>query len=563
MDARPAPPPATETYDYVIVGGGAAGCVMANRLSEDPSKSVLLLEAGGEATEFTQRVPLGFPYLPGSAIDWAYVTLPEEHLNGRRLYIPRGRVFGGSHAISVMLYHRGAPADYDESWPKTWSAEDVLPYFVKSERQRASRLRSDPNHGTDGPLNVSDLACVNPMTRAFVDAAKATGIQENDDFNNWDRPQDGVGNFQVTQRDGARESPATAYLDPARRRRNLTIRSRVLVERVHIDNNSTANAISFIDDKNVRVTVRAGKEVILAAGVYATPQLLMLSGIGPGEHLREHGIDVVSDVAEVGRNLQDHAAVMLSYESQRPLDDKKQHGVFYTERTGKAPLTLLNYVLRGRGPLTSPMCEAGGFVRTSDDLVSPDLQLRFIPFVSEPDPYESLADFAGKGDYLQNRAQRPAGFTLQSVVARPQSRGYVSLVSADARDRVAITANWMSERADVKTLVKGLKLSRRVAEQSAFADYRGREKYPGNEMVSDEQLEKYVLDTCHTANAMVGTCRMGDDLESVVDSRLNVRGINGLRIVDSSVMPTLPGGQSGAPTMMIAERAADLVKQAA
>ncbi len=563
MDARPAPPPATETFDYVIVGGGAAGCVMANRLSEDPTKKVLLLEAGGEATEFTQRVPLGFPYLPGSSIDWAYVTLPEEHLNGRRLYIPRGRVFGGSHAISVMLYHRGAPVDYDESWPESWSAEDVLPYFVKSERQRAGRLRDDPNHGIEGPLSVSDLACVNPMTRAFVDAAKSAGIRENDDFNNWDRPQDGVGNFQVTQRDGARESPATAYLDPVRRRRNLTIRSQVLVERVHIDENSTANAVSYIDDNNVRCTVRASKEVILAAGVYATPQLLMLSGVGPGEHLREHGIEVISDVPEVGRNLQDHAAVMLSYESQRPLVDKKQHRVYYTERTGKAPLTLLNYIFRGRGPLTSPMCEAGGFVRTSEDYASPDLQLRFVPFVSEPDPYESLADFADKGDYLQNRAQRPAGFTLQSVAARPRSRGYVSLVSADARDRVAITANWMSERADIDTLVKGLKLSRRVASQSAFSEYRGREKHPGEEVVSDEQLEQYVLDTCHTANAMVGTCRMGDDEESVVDSDLNVRGINALRIVDSSVMPTLPGGQSGAPTMMIAERAADLVKQAA
>lgn len=568
MDAGPSTVnKSRDTFDYVIVGGGAAGCVLANRLSENRTKKVLLLEAGGEADKFTQHVPLGFPYLVGSPIDWAYVTLPEPTLNGRRLYIPRGRVLGGSHAISVMLYHRGAAHDYDANWPAGWSSEDVLPYFLKSEKQSADRFRNSESHSANGNLTVSDLACVNPMSAAFVEAARATGIEQNPDFNDWTRDQAGVGTFQVTQRNGVREAPATAYLSQGRRRSNLTVRSGVFVEKLIFENSDDgapyATGVSYVDANSERYTVNAQSEVVLAGGVYATPQLLMLSGVGPGEHLREHGIDVISDAPQVGQNLQDHAAVVLSFESKAPLEDKRDHLTYYTEKTGKSPLTLLNYLFRGRGPLTSPMCEAGGFVRTSDELDAPDLQLRFVPFFSEPDPYESLSDFATKGDYLRNRADRPAGFTVQSVLARPRSRGSVELVSADARDRVAITANWMSDESDVETLVRGLKLSRRVAAQAQFEPYRGSEKYPGADVVSEEQLRDYVLGSCHTANAMVGTCRMGDDSESVVDSNLMVRGVRGLRVADSSVMPTLPGGQSGAPTMMIAEKAADLIKQAA
>lgn len=556
-----------ETYDYVIVGGGAGGCVLANRLSEDPTKKVLLLEAGKESTKFTENVPLGFPYLLGSEIDWAYLTLPEPTLNNRRLYIPRGRVLGGSHAISVMLYHRGSAYDYDEFWPEDWSSEDVLPYFLKSEKQTSKRFMNSASHGSNGYLSVSDLSCINPMTKAFVNAATSLpDIENNDDFNDWNSRQDGVGYFQVTQKSGVRETPATAYLEPVRRRRNLTIRSGVVVERINFANASSsklpvAEGVTYVDNSNVRHTVEAKGEVILSAGVYATPQLLMLSGIGNGEEINKYGIEVIAENTQVGDNLQDHAAVMLSYESKKPYQDKSNSSTYYTERTGKSPLTILNYLLRGKGPLTSPMCEAGGFVRTSD-LPAPDLQLRFIPFVSEPNPYESLSDFSSKGDYLRNSAERPAGFTLQSVVARPKSRGKVSLVSADIRDRIAIGTNWMADESDMKTLVEGLKLSRKVALTEEFAEYRGIEKYPGDGKVSDADLEDYIRDTCHTANAMVGTCRMGDDDESVVDSELRVRGVDRLRVVDSSVMPTLPGGQSGAPTMMIAEYAADLLKQA-
>ncbi|PXF43763.1 Alcohol dehydrogenase [acceptor] [Gracilariopsis chorda] len=561
---RTATSPPSQSFDYVIIGGGAAGCVLANRLSANGKTRVLLLEAGPPDDSFYLRVPLGFPYLLGSKHDWAFVTEPEPHLNGRRLYFPRGKVLGGSHAISVMLYHRGNAADY-ESWPEGWHAEDVLPYFKRSEGQRAALKQQSAAHSCNGPLAVDDLARVNPMSSAFVDAAVQCGLQRNDDFNDWERSQDGVGIFQVTQRDGNRESPATAYLNSIRARRNLTVQTGVTVERIIFEQGNgvpRASGVSYVKADGNRATVKAEKEVLLSAGVYASPQLLMLSGVGPAEHLEGMGIPIVADVPAVGQNLQDHAAVMLSYESQAPQLDKRNSSVYYTERTGKNIGTILNYIFRGKGPLTSPMCEAGGFVKSDGSMGTCDLQLRFIPFVSEPDPYHSLADFATAGSYLKNESNRPAGFTLQSVAARPRSRGWVSLRSTDVRDSVRIHGNWMADTQDLRTLVQGLKLCREIACQDALKEYRGREAYPGKEVVSDQALEKYVLNTCHTANAMVGTCRMGRGEDCAVDSELRVRGVEGLRVIDSSVMPTLPGGQSGAPTMMIAEKGADLVLQA-
>lgn len=557
----------SSTYDYVIIGGGAAGCVLANRLSADPKVKVLLLEAGKPNDGFYLHVPLGFPYLLGSEHDWAFVTEPEPELNNRRLYFPRGKVLGGSHAISVMLYHRGHPADYHH-WNHVspgWGPEDVLPYFKKSENQRAQNKRDSDAHGTTGPLAVSDLARLNPMSAAFLDAAVDSGLHTNTDFNDWSRSQDGVGPFQVTQRDGTRESPATAYLSGIRARRNLTVQMGVTVEKVLFDENPLPNAygISYIDENGRRQVARAVNEVVLSAGVYASPQLLMLSGVGPTEHLKKHGIPIVADSPSVGKNLQDHAAAMLSFESKNPLKDKKNSSVYYTEQTGKNIGTLLNYIFRGKGPLTSPMCEAGGFVKTDPEMESCDLQMRFIPFVSEPDPYLSLADFATAGTYMSNQSNRPAGFTLQSVAARPQSRGWVELRSTDVRDSMSIYGNWMSDDRDLKTLIKGIKLCRTIASSDHFEPYRGRELYPGGEVVTDADIEKYVRDTCHTANAMVGTCQMGADECSVVDPELRVRGVSGLRVVDSSVMPSLPGGQSGAPTMMIAEKAADMILSSA
>lgn len=557
------------TYDYVIVGAGAAGCVLANRLSADPKFRVLLLEAGPQNNSFYHRAPLGFPYLLGSQSDWAFVTEPEPNLNNRRLYFPRGKLLGGSHAISVMLYHRGHPADY-HIWNKGsigWGPDDVLPYFVKSETQQANDKRNSPAHGIHGPLSVSDLERLNPMCSAFLEASVDAGLGKNPDFNNWGTSQDGVGAFQVTQRKGNRETPATAYLSSISSRPNLTIETAATVERILFKSSEdaapVATGVSFIDSKGKRCIVNAAREVLLSGGVYASPQLLMLSGVGPAEHLRSLGIPVVADIPAVGQNLQDHPAAMLSYESHDPQGDKKKSDVYYTEQTGKSLFTLFNYIFRGKGPLTSPMCEAGGFVKTQKSMDSCDLQLRFIPFVSEPDPYLSLSDFATRGSYMNNRANRPAGFTLQSVVARPHSRGYVNLRSTDVRDSMSIHPNWMSDPQDMKTLVDGIKLSRKIASSGRMSEYRGREVHPGADSCSDDDIEAYIRDSCHTANAMVGTCRMGADDDAVVDGQLRVRGISGLRVIDSSIMPTLPGGQSGAPTMMIGEKGADMVRQAA
>lgn len=558
------------TYDYIIVGGGAAGCVLANRLSADSSNNVLLIETGPSSSSFLINMPLGFPKLLGSPWDAAFITHPEPHLADRRLYFPRGRMVGGSHAISVMLYHRGHPYDYnlwERAAGESWSADAVAPYFLRSQTQLASDKRDSPHHGNHGPLPVSDLRRVNPMTSAFLDAAVSQGLPRNTDFNDWNHDQSGVGQFQVTQRDGNRATPATTYLASARGRRNLTVYSETIVERILFETSSSnepvAVGVSIADSKGRRRTIRASKEIILSSGVYGSPQLLMLSGIGPGKHLTSHGIPVVVDSPSVGQNLQDHAASMLTFHSQNPYADKRHSSTYYTEATGKNVGTLLNYLFRGRGPLTSPMCEAGAFVRTQNDLQACDLQIRFIPFFSEPDPYASLADFANGGNYLENKSNRPAGFSLQSVVARPQSRGSVELRSGDARDSMLIQANWMSDERDLRTLVEGTKLCRQIAGDDAFNPYRGEEQYPGPNCISNEDLEAYVRETCHTANAMVGTCSMGKSSDSVVDAELRVRGVQRLRVIDSSVMPTLPGGQSGAPTMMVAEKGADIVLSSA
>uniref|UniRef100_A0A7S1XBS3 Glucose-methanol-choline oxidoreductase N-terminal domain-containing protein n=1 Tax=Compsopogon caeruleus TaxID=31354 RepID=A0A7S1XBS3_9RHOD len=332
--------------------------------------------------------------------------------------------------MSVMLYHRGDVRDYErweEMGARGWGPADVLPYFRKSENQ-ATKTDS-VYHGKTGPLRVSDLAHVNPMSKAFMEAAAEVGLPTNDDFNDWARPQEGIGPFQVTQSDGMRVTPATSYLRAAQGRSNLKVRTRARVERVNFemgpDGKPFASGVTYVDKNERRVTIRAHREVILAAGSVVSPQLLMLSGVGPGSHLQDHGISVVSDLAGVGENFQDQPATALCFRSPSPLDDKKKDRIFYSEKTGKSLVNLLDYIVRGKGPLTCPLCEVGGFVKTNPDHESCDLQLRFVPFSSEPDPYSSLGEFAEAGDYLTNRSNRPAGFTIQSVVARPRSRGKV------------------------------------------------------------------------------------------------------------------------------------------
>mmetsp|Transcript_12654 Transcript_12654/g.38722 ORF Transcript_12654/g.38722 Transcript_12654/m.38722 type:complete len:614 (+) Transcript_12654:71-1912(+) len=503
------------TYDYVIVGGGAAGCVLANRLSEDGKKSILVLEAGKPDDKLYIHIPLGFPYLCGSDVDWQYKSEPEEQLNGRRLYFPRGKVLGGSHAISVMLYHRGSAHDY-ELWEDGfgadgWGPKDVLPYFKRSENNEHG---SSTFHGGNGPLHVSDVRYLNPMSKAFLSACQESGFKSNTDFNDWSHDQEGFGPFQVTQKDGSRETPCTSYLRAAMTRRNVTVETGVTVEKIDLSSESTESAyraagVTVINRRGYREKIKARQEVLLTGGAFASPQLLMLSGIGPGEHLNELGIGTHINLPGVGQNLQDHASALVSYETKDPMGDKKRSRLFYTERTGKDLRNLAQYFFSGKGPLTSNMCEAGGFFRTNPEYEDPDLQLRFVPFYSEPDPYFSMGDFASAGDYLTNKANRPAGFTVQSVTVRPKSTGTVQLASNDVRVPPSIHANWLSDERDLRTLVDGLKIIRSLVKTSAFDFYRGKEAYPGADKVSDLDLEAYVKESCHTANALVGTCRMG------------------------------------------------------
>jgi choline dehydrogenase-like flavoprotein len=569
-------------YDFIIVGAGAAGCVLANRLStakftgeQRGSPRVLLIEGGDSLAEapYYEHIPLGFPQLIGSRLDYGFFSRENPaHLGGRgAVYLPRGRGEGGSHAISVMLVHRGSRHDYD-SWVQDygatgWGPDDVLPYFKRLEaNERSTRAGSAGKdakaiHGVDGPLRVSDQRSPNPMSLAFIEAALDRGLPRNTDFNDWRHGQEGVGLFQVTQRDGRRESPATAYLQPVQARRNLQIETNALAEHlVWSEDHQRVEGIRFIDRYGCRRTAFARCEVVLAAGAIGTPQLLMLSGLGPGTHLHDLGIPVVRDLPGVGQNLQDHAAAMLSYFSPDPYGkDRDRKRTFYTERLGKDPLVLAEYFFLGRGPLTSPVCEAGAFAHTRAVIGEPacDLQLRFVPFFSDADPYKSLGEYRSGGHVLTNTNIRPAGFGLQAVAIRPKSRGYLELATIDPRARPVIRTGWLEDDRDLQTLISGLELGREILARQPMQRYRGKEAFP---LGYESDLGEYVRKTCHTANAIVGTARMGTGRDAVVDPELRVYGVERLRVIDASVMPKIIGGQTGVPTMMIAERGADLVK---
>ncbi|GJD13011.1 Alcohol dehydrogenase [acceptor] [Galdieria sulphuraria] len=526
-------------FDYVIVGGGAAGCVLASRLSEDRSSTVLLLEAGKEDSNFYIHVPMGFPYLVGSDLDWKYQSANEEKLFDRKVIWPRGKVLGGSHTISVALYLRGSANDYRD-WEKSgatgWGPEDVLPYFLKAE----NNLRgASAYHGKGGPLKVSDLPSPNEMSQAFVIAGQTLDIPCNKDFNDWSHSQEGIGFFQVTQADGKRVSPATAYLHPVRGRRNLFVETQKHVEKIlfarEMGSAPRALGVSYINANGERERAMIRKEVILSAGAYGSPQLLMLSGIGPPDILAPLGIPVVMPLHGVGKNLQDHCAVLFSCKSPNPSEDRKHRDLYYTEETGKDWKTILTWVVAGKGPLTSTMCEAGAFLKTNPIFNDPDLQLRFIPFFSEADPYFSLSDYSSKGMFFKNRSHRPSGFTIQSVAIRPKSR-------------------------DLETLLRGISLSQKLVHASPLASYFGEQCFPSTGLSKKEDIIRYISSTCHTANAVVGTCRMGTDKQAVVNPNLQVMGVERLRVVDASIMPCIPGGQTGAPTIMIAEKAADMIR---
>jgi choline dehydrogenase len=524
-------------YDYIVVGAGSAGCVLAARLTEDPNVRVLLLEAGPPDARREIHIPAAFSKLFLSEVDWQYYTQPEPQLDGREVYWPRGKTLGGCSSINAMIYMRGNPLDYDE-WERLgnegWSWESVLPYFKKSERN--ARGPSEL-HGADGPLDVADLRYVNPMTEAFVDAARQSGLEPNQDFNG--PSQDGVGLVQVTQRNGSRWSVADAYLKPARRRPNLTVITRALATRILFEDHR-ATGVEFRAEKGGLSQERTGREVIVSAGAVNSPQLLMLSGVGPGAHLAQLGIRVVADLGGVGANLQDHLISGLQYESKLPV----------SLIAADSSRELLRYLLRRRGMLTSSVQEATGFVRTRKELAAPDLQLAFGPVLYTGDPKLVIPGH---------------GFSLGVILLRPKSVGEVRLRSAEPADAPAIRANYVSDSGgeDMRTLVSGLKLLRRIAESEPFDRFRGQELLPGPAVQDDAGWEAHVRTLAATLYHPVGTCKMGSDRMAVVDDELRVHGLRGLRVVDASIMPLIVRGNTNAPTIMIAEKAADLIRGSA
>jgi choline dehydrogenase len=523
------------SYDYVIVGAGSAGCVLANRLSADPGKKILLLEAGPSDWSPLIHMPAGLAKLVRkNGLNWNYRTEPEPELHQRRMWWPRGRTLGGSSSINAMCYIRGQPADYDQwaaaSGDPRWSWEQVLPWFLRSEdnSRGASAL-----HGVKGELGVSDLRHHNELSATMIEAAVNAGYRANDDFNG--PRQDGFGLYQVTQRNGSRCSTATAYLKPVRERTNLHVRTGVLVQRVLL-NHGCAIGVEVRKGRVGSERIEAG-EVILAAGAINTPQLMMLSGLGPADHLREHGLPVVADLPDVGGHLQDHLDICTI--------DGTARKVTYDHLNELA--AGWRWLRHRDGPGSSNVAEAGGFVRSElaeDERC--DIQFHFCPVQLED----------------HGQVKPPGyGYTMHACFLHPRSRGRLRLHSADPAQPIAIHAGYLSdpEGHDLKRMIAAARMSREILDQPAFNAYRGKQVFPQSTLHTNAEYTDFIRRKAETIYHPVGTCRMGNDDRAVVDSELRVRGVQGLRIVDASVMPTLPTGNTNAPTIMIAERASALI----
>jgi choline dehydrogenase len=515
-------------FDYVIVGAGSAGCVLANRLSEDPDVQVLLLEAGPPDVKENVHVPLGYLQLAATDVDWDYHSAPEPHCDGRRIPLPRGKVLGGSSSINAMVYIRGNRLDYDDWGVPGWSSADLIPYFLKAEDNERG---ASEWHGVGGPLPVSEERSGNLISRAFVDAGVQAGLARNEDFNGAE--QDGVGLYQVTQRDGMRASAAVAYLHPAMERPNLTVMPYMLAERVLFDGTRAVGVQA--SQLGQAQEFRAEREVILCGGAYNSPQLLMLSGIGPAEHLTMREIEVLLDQPAVGANLSDHPATQLVWTTPEP----------ESLLLALEPAALEEFEATRTGPFTSNLAEAGGFARVASDAPAPDVQFHVAP-VHIVD--EGMSDPEAHGVWVS------------PCLLTPQSRGSVRLASSDPTAKPIVRNEFYSVGDDMQRMVAALRLTLDICGRPAMSPYCA-DPFNTPHGDTDEAIRAHVARTTFAVYHPVGTCRMGADAEAVVDEQLRVNGIEGLRVIDASVMPVVPRGNTNAPTIAVAERAADLIRQ--
>ena len=522
-------------FDYIIIGAGSAGCLLANRLSANPDHKVLLLEAGGKDSHPNIHNPEPFSKLFRSAFDWNYETVPQPHMGTRPMFQPRGKVLGGCSSINAMIYIRGHRADFD-GWAalgnEGWSYEAVLPYFKKFERN----LRvQDDFHGATGEFTISDPRDPHPLSQQFVAAGQQAGYAANDDFNGAE--QEGFGLYQLSQRNGRRESAATAFLNPVRHRKNLTIVTNAIVRKILISN-KMAIGLAY-EHGNEHNEVTANREVILSAGAFNSPQLLMLSGIGDEAQLRPLGIEVQQHLPGVGQNLQDHLIGGVLYHS------KKSTTLDSAERFPNVLPVLWQYLTARKGPLASNVAEGGAFLRTLAHLEAPDMQFHFAPAY-----------------YVRHGFDNPKtgnGFGIGATLICPHSRGEVTIATADWRAAPFIDPGYFSDDRDVQTLIRGTRIAQQILKQPAFDAWRGDIFIPEREDCSDEELADMLRQYSETLYHPVGTCKMGKDPMAVVDSALRVQGIERLRVADASVMPTIVRGKTNAATMMIAEKAADMI----